>query len=160
VPRAESSGRLLRPAEEGPESCKHSNERDKELRCYAVEAPDFEFVGFDVGEVEGIGESKDGRKQSKAAAARERKHGKREIPDDSDGGYRDVSHHGVAAVVNNATIPMRIDVAGLDIIGVVNTEGKNRDNNAREGENSNQVTHGDSIFLRRGQVTATPIFRP
>jgi hypothetical protein len=40
---------------------------------------------------------------------------------------------------------MRVDVAGLHGVGVVDLEGEDRDNNAEEGKSGDQITHIERI---------------
>lgn len=136
-------------AEEGPEDGQQRDQRDEDLRAYAIEAPDFELVGFDVGEVEGVAESQQRCDEGEDAAAEKGEEGEGAISDDADGGDGNRADHGVAAMVDDAAVPARVDVAGLDGVGVVNLERENRDDDAENGKSRNDITH-DGVFLRAG----------
>jgi hypothetical protein len=141
-----------------------SDQSDKSLGDDTVEAPDLEDVGFDVTEVKGEGESGDSKKESEPAAAEEggegdggvsKNAGERDgkagpgcgaVVDVGIAGFAEVEEDavegGVGASVDPAAVPVGIDVAGLDTGGVVDVEGEGGDQDAGEGEDDDQVSHG------------------
>jgi hypothetical protein len=91
-------------------------------------------VGFDVAEVEGEAESDEGEEDSEPALAEKGEEGDGGVANDAEGGDGDAEEDGVAAVVDDAAIPVGVDVAGLDAGGVVDVQGEGGDDDAGDGE--------------------------
>ena len=62
----------------------------------------------------------------------------------------------MAAVVDDAAIPVGIDVAGLDAGGVVDVEGEGGDNDAGQGEEKDEVAHDFSGYRVQGTGHGAP----
>lgn len=124
-----------------PDNREQGDEGDEDLRADAVEAPDFEDVRLNVGEIEGETEADDGSAERDGAAAEEGEESDGGIAGDSDSGDGYVADHGVAAMVDDAAVPVGVDVAGFDGVGIVDLQGEAGDDDATDGEESDDIAH-------------------
>jgi hypothetical protein len=140
------------PGSGGPGTDEESNERDQKnqgdegLGENTVEAPDLEDVGLDVTEVKGESESGDREEEGEPTVAEKGGEGDGGVSEDAgecdgeavsgscaivDVGMarfaeveEDPVEGGVGTSVHAATVPMGIDVTGLDAGGVVDVQGE------------------------------------
>ena len=131
------SGGEARTAE-GADHAEQDDARDDGLRDDAVQAPDLEDVGFDPGEIEGE-EAASGRGQEgEAVAAGESEDQQRGVAGDADDGDRnDVAgemQDGEVGMVDDAAVPVGVDVAGFGGKGVVDVQGQTGDDDAERGK--------------------------
>jgi len=98
---------------------------------HAVDAPYAEDIFFDVREVEREGESGEGGNEQQAVGAQEGERAHEKVAGDAEDGDGDSGHHGVGAMVDDATVPAIVNAAGRIALGaVVFAQGKRRNGDA------------------------------
>jgi hypothetical protein len=113
----------------------------------AVDTPDAENIFFDVGEVEGEGESGEGGDEEQAVGAEEGEGGHEDVSGDADGGDGDGAEHGVGAVIDDAAVPVLVDAAGgIAVVAVVLAESEGGDDDAEYGQDQERVFHVTPLF--------------
>jgi hypothetical protein len=138
--------------EDGDES-KQGDEGDDGLRSDAVKAPDAKDMRFDVAEVKGVDKSYDGEEECGFAAAKERQHADDRVSRNAEDGDGNAVKDGVTAVIDDAAVPVSVDIAGLDVIREVNMEGECGNDDAGQGQESNHKSH--SVFILRKFTAAS-----
>lgn len=125
---------------------KQGYQRDDAERDRAINAPDAENIGFDVGEIER--ESEAGKRQNyeEAVPAQKGERAHEDVSGHAERGDGDLEvqwpvvgvmgKHGVWAVVDDAAIPMGIDVAGgIARFAVMLAQGERRSDETEYGQN-------------------------
>lgn len=79
-------------------------------------------------------ESEEGGDEKRDPLSAEGEKREQEIAGDADGGDGDVGNLREGAVVDDAAVPLGVDVTGLSAGGVVNAEGERGNDYAREGQ--------------------------
>jgi hypothetical protein len=146
------SGETAAAGEGYPACGEQGDERDDGLGADAVEAPDLEQVVLDVGEVEGVGEAEDGAYEQEFAESKRCEDHEQRIAEDADEGDGYAVDHGEVAVVDDAAVPVGVDVAGLAVGDVVDPQGERRYDNTQGRENGEQDAHGWGGFSGSGIV--------
>lgn len=72
-----------------------------------------------MGEIERKSQAGESEDQRPLPLAKQCKQGDQQISGDADCGDRNSTDHGIAAVVHDAAVPMGVDVAWLNFIGIV-----------------------------------------
>jgi hypothetical protein len=103
---------------------------DDGLGADAIEAPDLEQAALDIGEVKGVAKAGDGGGEQQLAEAEGGEHKQQRVAGDTNNGNGDAVEHGEAAVIDDAAVPVGVDVARLNVGRVVDPQGERRYDNA------------------------------
>ena len=106
---------------------------------------------LDVGEVEGVTEADERANEKRNPLARDREQGEQQVSGNANSCHGNMEHDGVRAVVHESAVPVFVDGAGRGAGGVVNLKSQRGNNEACQGQQSENVSHR-AIIKHRGQV--------
>lgn len=104
----------------------YHDQRDDALRNDAVQAPHLQDRVFHVGKIKRIAKSRHRRRQGPVSLTQQCQQTDQQVSGDPDRGHWHTIDRGIRTVVDDSAIPVRINVAWLEFIGVVHLERQRR----------------------------------
>src|SRR5205085_72762 len=124
----------------------------------AVEAPDAEHALLDMRQVEREAKRRDGEGEHNFVGALQSEYGEQKVSadaDDGDGNAVGLGEYGIRTVVDDAAIPVLIDVADrFAVRAVLLAQSERRDYDSDQGENHKNVFHSNSFSLSHREKSA------